>query len=299
MKSILVIGSSGFLGDSVASSLKRRGANVISTSRNAKNGTHYFDYNDPEAGLILSHLLRSFRPSLILDMAAPNVSQLDRKKPLSKADEMYGDLLCMKVREFSETHVLHISTTEVDEDSTNFYVDFKRSVSCSLTNLDQKRVTTIKLPRLIGINEPPGRFISDLVSSLHLNNSFKVLEPNRERDFLNLKLATDIITGSALAIAPGNGKTVDIDVFAERWSLGEIAFLSRMIYQSLTFGAVKLEEFRNNYSLLEKPFPNVDRYDGTWKLSLKVESQSAKLIQETSSEKDIVAALYDSIKETL
>jgi hypothetical protein len=299
LKSILVIGSSGYLGGSVTSSLKRRGANVISTSRNAKNGNCYFDYNDPNAGLILSDLLKRFRPSLILDLAAPNVSQLDRSKPLSKADKMYGDLLCMKVSVFSETHVLHISTTEVDDDSRNFYVDFKRSVLCSLSNLDHGRLTTIKLPRLIGPNEPSGRFISDLISSLHLNDSFKVLEPNRERDFLNLKLARDIIVGSALAIAHEDGEPVGIEVCAERWSLGEIAFLSKIIYQSLTIGEVGLEEFRNKYSLLEKPFSNIDRFFGSWKLSLKIESQSADLIQATSSNKDIVAAIYNSIKETL
>ncbi len=299
LKSILVIGASGFLGGSVVSSLKHRGANVISTSRNTKNGNHYFDYTDPDAGLILSDLIKRFRPSLILDMAAPNVSQLDRSKPLSKADKMYGDLLCMKVRDFSEAHVLHISTTEVDDDSRNFYVDFKRSVLYSLSNLDHRRLTTIKLPRLIGPNEPAGRFISDLISSLHLNNSFKVLEPHRERDFLNLELARDIIVGSALAITHENGEPVGINVCAERWSLGEIAFISRIIYQSLTIGEVGLAEFRNKYSLLEKPFPKIDRFDGSSKISLKIESQSAKFIQATSSNKDIVAAIYNSIKESL
>ena len=299
MKSILVIGASGFLGESVVTELKHRGANVISTSRNAKNGTQHFDYNDSDADLILSQLIRTFRPSLILDMAAPNVSQPNRNKPLSKADKTYGELLCLAARDFSETHVLHISTTEVDEDSINFYVDFKRSVLSSLSNLDHRQVTTIKLPRLVGPNEPPGRFISDLLSSLRLNNSFKVSDPDRVRDFLNLKLATDIIVGSALASSSDNAQSVGIEVFSERWSLGEVAFLSRMIYRSFQSGEVGLEEIRNSYTLLEKPFPTLDRHQGSWKLNLKIDSQHAELIQQTSFEKDIVSAIYDSVKETL
>ena len=193
--SLLVLGSTGFLGREVSRQCAAHGVSVVKTARQGAGSFLRFDASKPEEWRDVQKIAISAHVTAIIDLIAPTVNPGTRGLTMPESLETYGDRL-VELSSRTKAKIVHAGTDlELLEDDS--YTSFKRRVEESLTQFEVD-LSAVKFPRLLGSELPDDFFAMKAVDSVVRNKSLELVEPNAERKFLSVRIAAQVLLANAL-----------------------------------------------------------------------------------------------------
>jgi len=200
-RKIVVLGGSGFIGSTFRSQLQQAHIPHLVTTHRAisvnNDDVHYLDIFDGESIVNSFERIKHFNPTSIINCVALGVNPSERGNLQTKATRALAQFSMnlsnlLQDAELGLTQLVHL-TTSLTEDSEyqDPYVVHSRFLTENLkSRVPPSRFTVLSLPRVFGLNEPPGRFLGDLARSVRLSSHVKIIEPCRVRNYLSL---TDLV----------------------------------------------------------------------------------------------------------
>ncbi len=205
---VLVIGASGFLGKHLVAQMKNSGEAVIGTERNSRtdDGLYSIDLGVKDEYLKINSLVEQFKITKIVNLAASNVSPSDRMREESGQSSSFFENLYAVLSTFRDVGLLHIGTT-VQAKGEDFYFAAKYELRNLLENTNVKnQIAILDLPKVVGPGEPLGRFTSNFMYSVIMNEEQEVLHPCHKRNFMSVIAVVDMITQTIKIWTSGGDK---------------------------------------------------------------------------------------------
>lgn len=192
--SLLVLGSTGFLGREVSRQCDALGVSMVKTARQAAGHLLRFDASKPEEWRDVQRIASNANVTCIIDLIAPTVNPSTRCSAIPKSLEEYGDRL-VDLAARTKAKIVHAGTDlETLEDDS--YTSFKRNVEESLSQCEGD-LTVVKFPRLLGSELPADFFAMKAVDSVVRNYKLELVEPLAERRFLSVRTAAQVLLANA------------------------------------------------------------------------------------------------------
>ena len=192
--SLLVLGSTGFLGREVSRQCAALGVSVVKTARRGADSLLRFDATKPEDWKNVQRMAISAHVTAIIDLIAPTVNPSTRGSIVPKCMDHYGDRL-VELSLSTKATIVHAGT-ELEPLEGDSYTSFKRQVEESLTQPEVERAV-VKFPRLIGSELPGDFFAMKAVDSVVRNFKLELAEPHAERKFLSVRIAAQVLLANA------------------------------------------------------------------------------------------------------
>jgi nucleoside-diphosphate-sugar epimerase len=291
-RTALVLGGSGFLGGAVCRALETRAYRVVSTGRSQRGTTLGLDVSRRGAAQLLRSILHEFRPDVAVDLVAPNVSPVDRVQRVRPRMYDYGTTLVGELSRSRVIPLVHVSTENLTEQPLDAYFDFKNSAFESIGQSDLPTIS-IDLPRIVGPNEPRGRFVADLIAARVSNREFTIDDPWRCRDLISVELAGELVAEISHVLVDRSMPRCDLEVVAETWTLTGIADFIESVIRS---GAAERE--LNSSRLAARGVPegsgDSSRERGSWRRRFVVSHAFASTFPEQET-LDVRSALRSAV----
>jgi len=192
--SLLVLGSTGFLGREVSRQCAAHGVSVVKTARQGADYLLRFDASKPEEWRDVQRIALSAHVTAIIDLIAPTVNPSTRGSTMPKSLETYGDRL-VELSSRTKAKIVHAGT-DLEPLKDDSYTSFKRRVEESLARFEVD-LSAVKFPRLLGSELSGDFFAMKAVDSVVRNNNFELIEPHTERKFLSVRIAAQVLLANA------------------------------------------------------------------------------------------------------
>ena len=192
--SLLVLGSTGFLGREVSRQCAALGVSVVKTARRGADSLLRFDASKPEDWKNVQRMAISAHVTAIIDLIAPTVNPSTRGSIVPKCMDHYGDRL-VELSLSTRATIVHAGT-DLEPLEGDSYTSFKRQVEESLTQ-PEVELAVVKFPRLIGSELPGDFFAMKAVDSVVRNFKLELAEPHTERKFLSVRIAAQVLLANA------------------------------------------------------------------------------------------------------
>jgi len=192
--SLLVLGSTGFLGREVSRQCAAHGVSMVKTARQRADHGLRFDASNSKEWSNVERIAIDANVTAIIDLIAPTVNPTTRGSSMPKSMEKYGDRL-VELSSRTKAKIVHAGTDlePLEDDS---YTNFKRQVEESLA-VSEVDLSVIKFPRLLGSELPRDFFAMKAVESVVQNYKLELVEPHAQRKFLSVRIAAQVLLANA------------------------------------------------------------------------------------------------------
>jgi len=192
--SLLVLGSTGFLGREVSRQCAAHGVSMVKTARQRADHGLRFDASNSKEWSNVERIAIDANVTAIIDLIAPTVNPTTRGSSMPKSMEKYGDRL-VELSSRTKAKIVHAGT-ELEPLEDDSYTGFKRQVEESLAE-SEVDLSVVKFPRLLGSELPRDFFAMKAVESVVRNYKLELVEPHAERKFLSVRIAAQVLLANA------------------------------------------------------------------------------------------------------